>query len=138
MTLINGFHGRTVTTLAATGQDVFHQNFFPLTEGFLYTPANDLPAFIDLCEKNPNVCAVMMESIQGEGGATNSASPYFCLPTLDLGVSLWESEDDGKQRADAYCHGIVEVGQNLHRSYLSQAGREKHLNTVGDQSLYRA
>ena len=38
VTLINGFHGRTVTTLAATGQEVFHQNFFPLTEGFLYTP----------------------------------------------------------------------------------------------------
>ena len=61
VTLINSFHGRTITTLAATGQDVFHQNFFPLTEGFLYTPANDLDAFIKLCEAHPEICAVMVE-----------------------------------------------------------------------------
>lgn len=88
VTLINGFHGRTVTTLAATGQDVFHQNFFPLTEGFLYTPANDLPAFIDLCEKNPNVCAVMMESIQGEGGVHPLEKDFF------EGVNKYAKEHD--------------------------------------------
>ena len=88
VTLINGFHGRTVTTLAATGQDVFHQNFFPLTEGFLYTPANDLPAFIDLCEKNPNVCAVMMESIQGEGGVHPLDKDFF------EGVNKYAKEHD--------------------------------------------
>ena len=88
VTLINGFHGRTVTTLAATGQDVFHQNFFPLTEGFLYPPANDLPAFIDLCEKNPNVCAVMMESIQGEGGVHPLEKDFF------EGVNKYAKEHD--------------------------------------------
>lgn len=88
VTLINGFHGRTVTTLAATGQEVFHQNFFPLTEGFLYTPANDLPAFIDLCEKNPNVCAVMMESIQGEGGVHPLDKDFF------EGVNKYAKEHD--------------------------------------------
>lgn len=77
VTLINGFHGRTITTLAATGQDIFHQNFFPLTEGFLYTPANDLDAFIALCEKNPNICAVMMEPIQGEGGVHPLTKEFF-------------------------------------------------------------
>ncbi len=66
ITLVNSFHGRTVTTLAATGQDVFHKYFYPFTEGFLYVPANDinaLKAALDGC-----VCAVMLELIQGEGG----------------------------------------------------------------------
>ena len=44
VTLQNSFHGRTVTTLAATGQDVFHNYFYPFTEGFVYTPANDCEA----------------------------------------------------------------------------------------------
>ena len=42
ITLENSFHGRTITTLSATGQDIFHQHFFPFTEGFLYVPANAL------------------------------------------------------------------------------------------------
>ena len=42
--LVNSFHGRTITTLSATGQDVFHQHFFPFTEGFIHTPANDIDA----------------------------------------------------------------------------------------------
>lgn len=66
VTLQNSFHGRTVTTLAATGQDEFHQWFFPFTEGFDYAPANDL----DAVEKaiTDKTCAVMVELIQGEGG----------------------------------------------------------------------
>lgn len=66
ITLVNSFHGRTVTTLAATGQDVFHKYFFPFTEGFEYIPANDIEAF--KCALDGKVCAVMMELIQGEGG----------------------------------------------------------------------
>lgn len=66
VTLINSFHGRTLTTLAATGQDGFHKDFLPLTEGFLYTPAGDLDALSTLLDGS--VCAVLMESIQGEGG----------------------------------------------------------------------
>ncbi len=66
ITLVNSFHGRTVTTLAATGQDVFHKYFFPFTEGFEYVEANN----IDSLKKalDGSVCAVMMELIQGEGG----------------------------------------------------------------------
>ncbi|SNV70768.1 aspartate aminotransferase family protein [Veillonella rodentium] len=67
VTLVNSFHGRTVTTLSATGQDVFHQHFFPFTEGFVHTPANDIEAALEVLS-NPNVCAIMMEPIQGEGG----------------------------------------------------------------------
>lgn len=68
VTLVNSFHGRTITTLAATGQDVFHQHFHPFTKGFVYVPANDFGAFKQLVDSDPSVCAIMMEMIQGEGG----------------------------------------------------------------------
>lgn len=64
--LNNSFHGRTVTTLSATGQDVFHQYFFPFTEGFVFADANDTDSVKALV--NDKTCAVMMELIQGEGG----------------------------------------------------------------------
>lgn len=66
ITLQNSFHGRTITTLAATGQDVFHNHFFPFTEGFRYAPANDFAALEQMVDSH--VCAIMMELIQGEGG----------------------------------------------------------------------
>ncbi len=66
VTLKNSFHGRTVTTLSATGQDVFHNYFFPFTEGFEFCEAGDFTALSRMCENG--VCAVMIELIQGEGG----------------------------------------------------------------------
>ena len=67
ITLKNSFHGRTITTLAATGQEVFHNDFLPLTEGFCYAEANNID---DLLEKvaNNKVAAIMFECVQGEGG----------------------------------------------------------------------
>lgn len=67
ITLKNGFHGRTITTLAATGQEVFHTDFLPLTEGFDYAEANNIK---DLEEKilANKTAAVMFECVQGEGG----------------------------------------------------------------------
>ncbi len=67
ITLKNSFHGRTITTLAATGQDVFHKNFQPLTPGFAYAEANDLQSVKDLASKF-KTAAVMIECVQGEGG----------------------------------------------------------------------
>jgi acetylornithine/N-succinyldiaminopimelate aminotransferase len=67
VTLSHSFHGRTITTLAATGQDVFHNYFFPFTEGFIYAEPNDSASVKAACGSG-NVCAVMMELIQGEGG----------------------------------------------------------------------
>ncbi|MBQ7293644.1 MAG: acetylornithine/succinylornithine family transaminase [Clostridia bacterium] len=67
ITLKNSFHGRTITTLAATGQDVFHNDFTPLTEGFVYAEANNLEDVKRLAEEN-KCAAVMMEVVQGEGG----------------------------------------------------------------------
>ncbi len=66
ITLRNSFHGRTITTLAATGQDKFHDYFFPFTEGFRYANANDLDSVEEVA--GHDVCAVMMELVQGEGG----------------------------------------------------------------------
>ncbi len=67
ITLENSFHGRTITTLAATGQAVFHEDFTPLTEGFLYAKANDFTAVKALVEQY-KCAAIMMEVVQGEGG----------------------------------------------------------------------
>ena len=67
MTLRNSFHGRTITTLAATGQDVFHADFTPLTEGFVYAEANDIESVKTLVREN-KIAAIMFELVQGEGG----------------------------------------------------------------------
>ena len=67
VTLENSFHGRTLTTLAATGQDHYHELFQPLTPGFAHVPAGDLDALKALCEGG-TVAAVLIECIQGEGG----------------------------------------------------------------------
>lgn len=66
ITLENSFHGRTIATLAATGQDVFHKNFGPFPAGFVYAKVNDIA---DLQGKvSENTCAIMIEVVQGEGG----------------------------------------------------------------------
>ena len=67
ITLRDSFHGRTITTLAATGQDVFHKDFLPLTDGFVYAEANSLDDVKRLTDEYP-CCAVMFEVVQGEGG----------------------------------------------------------------------
>ena len=67
ITLINSFHGRTITTLSATGQETFHKDFLPLTEGFVHAKANDIEDVKRLVKEN-KVAAIMFEVIQGEGG----------------------------------------------------------------------
>ena len=67
ITLKNSFHGRTITTLSATGQPVFHEHFTPMTEGFVYGAANDIED-IRFLAKTHNCCAIMFELVQGEGG----------------------------------------------------------------------
>ena len=67
ITLKDSFHGRTLTTLAATGQDVFHKDFLPLTEGFVHARANDIDDVKKLVAEN-KCCAIMFEVVQGEGG----------------------------------------------------------------------
>ena len=67
ITLKDSFHGRTLATLAATGQDVFHKDFLPLTEGFVHAEANNIDDVRRLAEEN-KCCAIMFECVQGEGG----------------------------------------------------------------------
>ena len=67
ITLKNSFHGRTITTLAATGQDVFHKDFLPLTDGFVYAEANNIEDLTKKAESG-NIAAIMFECVQGEGG----------------------------------------------------------------------
>ncbi len=66
ITLTDSFHGRTLATVAATGQEKFSKAYHPLTPGFQYVPANDFDAFLE--KVNDKTCAVMMEMIQGESG----------------------------------------------------------------------
>ena len=68
VTLKNSFHGRTVTTLAATGQDDYHRDFQPLTPGFVYAEANNCAALRELVEGDGSIAAIMFELVQGEGG----------------------------------------------------------------------
>jgi len=81
ITLVNSFHGRTIATLSATGQDVFHNYFFPFLEGFINVKANntdDLKAKLD-----DTICAVMIEYVQGEGGV-NKLDPEFVDAVYEL------------------------------------------------------
>ena len=105
VTLVNSFHGRTVTTLAATGQDVFHNFFFPFTEGFLYAEANSLEALEKACDDT--VCAVMVEFVQGEGGVVPLNKEYV------QAVAKFCAEHDLLLIADEVQTGIGRTGTLL-------------------------
>jgi len=102
VTLNQSFHGRTVTTLAATGQDVFHKFFYPFTEGFKYCNAGDMDALKEACTKD--VCAVMMELIQGEGGVNILSREYVNA------VSAFCEENDILLIVDEVQTGIGRTG----------------------------
>lgn len=74
ITLEDSFHGRTVTTLSATGQEEFHTTFFPFTDGFKHCPANDCKVLEDMVTND--VCAIMLECIQGEGGVIDITQEF--------------------------------------------------------------
>ncbi|MDY4140393.1 MAG: aspartate aminotransferase family protein [Eubacteriales bacterium] len=78
VTLRNSFHGRTIATLAATGQDKFHAHFGPFPDGFRYIPANDYDA-LEAALSRGDVCAILMEMIQGEGGVIPLDKAYVQL-----------------------------------------------------------
>lgn len=74
ISLTKSFHGRTITTLSATGQEKFHNFFFPFTEGFKFVPINDIEAARSAM--TDDVCAVIAEPIQGEGGVNELDGDY--------------------------------------------------------------
>ena len=75
ITLVNSFHGRTLTTLAATGQDHFHKLFQPLTPGFIHVPGNDIDALKNAVQ-NGKIAGIMLECVQGEGGVLPLTKEY--------------------------------------------------------------
>ena len=87
VSLVNSFHGRTMATLTATGQDVFHNYFGPFNQGFVYVPANDENALKAALDAD-NVCAVIMEMVQGEGGVMALDKDY-----VSKAVQLCRSRD---------------------------------------------
>lgn len=87
LTLNNSFHGRTITTLAATGQDVFHNDFLPLTDGFVYTDANDVEMLKKVVSEN-KLAAIMFETVQGEGGVVPLTQEF-----VDAINDICEKED---------------------------------------------
>ena len=82
LTLVNSFHGRTLTTLAATGQDHFHTLFQPLTPGFLHVEANNVEAMNSAVAEN-KIAGIMLECVQGEGGV-NPLTPEFVAAAAKL------------------------------------------------------
>lgn len=105
ITLVNSFHGRTMATLSATGQDVFHNYFFPFLEGFINVEANNID---DLRAKlDDTVCAVMLEYVQGEGGV-NALEQEF----VDAVFSLC-AEKDVLVIADEVQTGVGRTGKLL-------------------------
>lgn len=105
ITLVNSFHGRTIATLSATGQEVFHNYFFPFVEGFINVEANNIE---DLKEKlDDSVCAVMLEYVQGEGGV-NVLNQDFVNAVYELC-----SEKDVLVIADEIQTGVGRTGKFL-------------------------
>ena len=102
ISLVQSFHGRTITTLAATGQDVFHNYFFPFTEGFRHVVANDLKALENKITND--VCAVIIEFIQGEGGVIPLDYDYV------KGVAKLCKENDILLLADEVQTGVGRTG----------------------------
>ena len=104
ITLKDSFHGRTITTLAATGQDVFHKDFLPLTDGFVYATANDLDDVKRLTAEN-KCCAVMFEVVQGEGGVRPLTNEFL------TGLEAFARENDLLLIADEVQTGNGRTGK---------------------------
>ena len=106
ISLKNSFHGRTMTTLSATGQEVFHQYFDPFTEGFSFVPAGDIKALRDAAAEG-SVCGILLEFIQGEGGVIPLDKEYV------EAVSKICEEKDILLLADEVQTGVGRTGRFL-------------------------
>ncbi len=119
ITLVNSFHGRTIATLSATGQDNFHDYFFPFVEGFVYAEANNIG---DLKSKvDSSVCAIMFEHIQGEGGVVPLEQSF-----VDAIYELAEANDI-VTIADEVQTGVGRTGKFLAAEYY---GKKADITTL--------
>ncbi len=108
ITLKNSFHGRTITTLSATGQDVFHKDFGPFTEGFIYAEPNNISDMERLISEN-SCCAIMIELIQGEGGVYVLDKEYVSqlaniATEKDLLLIVDEVQTGNGRTGELYCY----------------------------------
>ena len=110
ITLNKSFHGRTITTLKATGQDHFHQYFFPFTEGFRYADADNMESLKSVY--GPDVCGVMLELVQGEGGVYPLSVEYINE------LSSFCTENDLLLLIDEVQTGVGRTGTLLHISSM--------------------
>lgn len=108
LTLTNSFHGRTLATISATGQDQFHQYFFPFVEGFRYVTANNIADLQRHLEAD-DVCAVMFEYIQGEGGVVpldkDFVTEIFTLCAEKDVLTIADEVQSGVGRTGAFLAG---------------------------------
>lgn len=104
VTLRNSFHGRTITTLAATGQDHYHELFTPLTDGFVHAETNNLQSVIDVSNAN-KTAAILIECIQGEGGVVPLDADFV------RGVAEFAKENDILLIVDEVQTGNGRTGQ---------------------------
>ena len=107
VTLVNSFHGRTLATLTATGQDVFHHDFGPFPADFAYAPAGDFDALAAAVGDDHRTCAVMMELVQGEGGVVALDADYVHK------VADWCAERDILLIVDEVQTGVGRTGKFL-------------------------
>lgn len=106
VTLVKSFHGRTLATLAATGQSRFHKGFEPIPEGFVPTPINDLASLESLFERlGSSICAVMIEVVQGESGV------HVCAPDFVRGVRKLCDDHGALMICDEVQCGVFRTGR---------------------------
>ena len=106
LTLENSFRGRTLTTLAATGQETFHRLFQPLTPGFVHIEANNVEALRQATEKF-NLAGIMLECVQGEGDV-NPLTPEFSLRSAFV-KTKWFGAERWRGRCGQYCQISVRI-----------------------------
>lgn len=142
----NAFHGRTLATLSASGQRI-QAGFQPLVPGFIHVPYNDIAAIQEIAKNNPNVVAVLVEPIQGEGGINVPSSAYldqirqvcdqhnwlFMLDEIQTGVGR-----TGKLYAYQHSSSVPDVlttakalGNGMPISACLMRGKAKNLFTSG-------
>ncbi len=111
LTLVNSFHGRTLATLSATGQDFFHKYFFPFPEGFEHAPANNLEAVIEKLSSG-EFCGIILEFIQGEGGVIPLDKDFV------QGVAKYCEANDIIFIGDEVQTGVARTGKFLASEYF--------------------
>ncbi len=113
VTLKNSFHGRTITTLSATGQEVFHEHFTPMTEGFVHAAANDIEEMKEVLSSH-KCCGILLELVQGEGGVTALDKAYVqevaaLAKEQDLLLMIDEVQTGNGRTGSLYAYTMYEI-----------------------------